>query len=145
MPGKAPGGINERQNRNAEFIGQLHESLGLAIAFGSRHAEVALGARGEVATLLMADDHERASLVCRQTTDDGGIVAITTIAVQLDEAGKHVLDIVQRVRPLGMPGQFDLVPDSLVQMTAAPQILEALAYFCYLIFEMNAGKRWQAL
>ena len=103
------------------------------------------GPRGQVAAFLMADDHERAALVCRQAADNGGIIAKTAVAVQLDEAGEHMFDVVQRVGTLGMPGQLDLVPDGLVQVTAVSQLLETLADLCYLIFKMNAGEGWQTL
>ncbi len=62
--------VDEREDRQAELLGEAHQALGLAIAFRTRHAEVAQRALLRVAALLMADHHARLAVEAREAADD---------------------------------------------------------------------------
>ena len=51
--------VDEREHRQAELLGQLHQAQRLAVALGPRHAEVARRALLGVAALLVAEHHAR--------------------------------------------------------------------------------------
>ena len=81
----------------------------------------------------MAEDHARRAVESRHSADDGLVVAVTAIAVQLVEIGEHAGDIVERVRALGMPchlrdlprGQFrvDLLGQQLTLLGQAVDLV----------------------
>ena len=50
----------------------------------------------------MTEDRNRCALVGREPGDDGGIVRVLPIAVDLDEVGKEKTDVVERIGPLRM-------------------------------------------
>jgi hypothetical protein len=45
-----------------------------------------------------------------EAADDGVIVGEAPIAVELVEAGEQALDVIERVRPVGMAGDQDPLP-----------------------------------
>jgi hypothetical protein len=55
-----------------------------------------------VAALLVADHHHRLAVEPGQPADDGRIVGVMPVAVQLLEVGEDGADVVQRVGPLRM-------------------------------------------
>ena len=85
------GRVDQRDDRQAEALGHLHESDGLAITFRARHAEVVLDPAFRIVPLLMADNHDTATAKCAQATDDGGVLGVVAIARQRGEALDHVL------------------------------------------------------
>jgi len=60
----------------------------LAIAFRTRHAEVAQRALFRVATLLMTDHHAGLAVETREAADDRQVVRIVAVAVQFVEIGE---------------------------------------------------------
>ena len=104
------GRVDERHQRQAEALRQLHESQRLAIALGLRHAVVAPHALLRVASFLMADQHHRAPVEARRSADDGEIVAVHAIAMQLLEVREDLADIVERVRALRMTRELRDLP-----------------------------------
>src|SRR3546814_1207566 len=70
------GGVDERQQRQFEALGHLHQPQRLAVALRARHAEVAAHLGLGVAALLVADDHHAAAVDAAAAGDDGGDVGI---------------------------------------------------------------------
>src|SRR5438094_9833023 len=62
----------------------------------------------------MDDQGDRAAVEAAKARDERLVVRAATVAVQLDEVLQHPVDIVQRVRPVGMARQLDRAPDLLV-------------------------------
>src|SRR5688572_32968032 len=100
--------------------------MGLAIPLGMRHAEVARDLLTRVASLLMADDHHRLALEARQAADDGRIVAVDTVAVQLEEVVEQELAPVARVGSLRVARQLRALPGGEAGVRPLPQACEAL-------------------
>src|SRR4051812_20150947 len=94
--------VDEREYRQLELLGQLHQAQRLAVALGLGHAEVAQDLFLGVAALLMADDHAGRALEARQTAHDRGVLRVRAVAVQLFEVGEQCLNVVQCVGPLRM-------------------------------------------
>ena len=72
------------------------------------HAEVAAQVLFGVRALLVADDRDRAigPAQARDPADDRRIIAEGAVAVQLDEIGAEVADVVEGVRAVGLPGEL---------------------------------------
>src|SRR5581483_40016 len=109
-PGVCARGVDEREHRLPEALGQLHEPQGLAVPLGMRHAEVPVELLRGVPTLLVAEDHHRAAADPSEAADDRVVVAEHAVPVQLDEVLAQQADQVERVRPPRMPGELDAPP-----------------------------------
>ncbi len=110
-PGNAPGRVDERDDRQVELVGERHHPHGLAVALGPGHAEVAVGALGRVAALLVADDRHRAAVAAPDARDDRRVVAVEAVAVQLLEVRPEARDVVERVGAVLVAGELDRLPD----------------------------------
>src|SRR5213076_2627889 len=82
-------GVDESEQRQAELFRKMHEPQCFAITFGPRHAEITVNLFFGVAPLLMSDEHASHAIEPGQPTDDGGIIGVGAIAVQLVEIGEH--------------------------------------------------------
>ena len=102
--------IDERDDRAFEFLGQLHQPQGFAIAFGIGHAEISLHPLLEVLSFFMTDDADGPAPERGKSADDGLVVSEGAIAVEFDKVFTHVLHIVQDRRALGMAGDLRLLP-----------------------------------
>ena len=91
------GRVHQGEDGQLELGRQLHGSQRLAVALGIRAAEVALQVALGVAALLGADDDDRLALQARHAADDGAVIAVDAIAMQFDEVGAHLVDVVHRV------------------------------------------------
>ena len=85
----------------------------LAIAFGLGHAQVAENFLLGVAALLLADDHDGALFEPAHAGDDGVVVGEEAVAVDLVEIGEQALDVVERMRALGMARQLHALPTGI--------------------------------
>ena len=63
-----------------------------------------------VTAFLVTDDHYRLTLKSRQPANDGMIIGKTPVAMKLFEIGKQMLDIIERIRTLGMPRDLRNLP-----------------------------------
>ena len=108
--GISPRRIDERHDRYAELLRQLHQPQRLAITLRLGHAEISVELILGVASLLMPDHHDRLAAETRQATDDRGILRKQTVALQFLEISKNVLEVVQGVRPLRMPRDLRDLP-----------------------------------
>ena len=131
--------IDERHDRNAELLGQSHQAHGLAVAFRTRHTEVAVLAFLGVAAFLVADDHHALAVEPGQTADDGGIVRIITVAMQLFEIGKQVLDIIQRIGTLRVARNLRNLPRRELGVNILGQRLALLLQSADLIRDIKCG------
>src|SRR5579862_9871081 len=104
------GSIEQGNNRPVKLGGHFHQPHRFAIAFRPGHAEVAEQSLLGVTALLLADHHHRTFFKPASARDDGMIVGETAVAVQLFEIGKQTLDIVERVRALGVTREKHALP-----------------------------------
>ena len=106
--------VDERDDREAEPLGDLEDSDRLQVALRIGHAELALEALLDVAALLVTDQCDRSAVERAETRDQGSVVRPAAVAVQLDPIGQDPRDVVERVRTVGVPRQLDRAPDRLV-------------------------------
>src|SRR3546814_7658306 len=78
--GERARGVDERDDRQPEAVGELHQADRLAIAFGFRHAEIMLHARRDIVALFMPDHHHPAAAKAREPAEDRLIVATLAVA-----------------------------------------------------------------
>ena len=102
--------IQERDDRPPELGRQLHHPDRLAVTLRLGHSEIAEQFLLGVPPLLLADHHYGPAFEERETGHDGGIVAEAPVAVDFVEIRENPLDVVERMRPLGMPRQQHALP-----------------------------------
>ena len=122
--------IDKREHRQLEFFSRLHQAQRLAVAFGLAHAEVAQPAFLGVAPFLVAQHHTGVAIEARQAAHNAQVVSKMPVAVQLDKVGKDVPNVVQRVRPFGVPGNLGDLPG---RQNAVDVFGELLAFFGQLL------------
>src|SRR5208337_3088060 len=67
---KGPGGVDERDHRQVEPVGEIHQPDRLAVALRARHAEIVPDAALGVVALLLPDDTDRFALQPAAPGDD---------------------------------------------------------------------------
>ncbi len=87
-----------------------HQAESLPVALGFRHAEIAVQLGLRVAAFLLPDDHDGPSLEEGEAADNRGIVGEGAVAVKLAEIRKEALDVIERVRALGMARELNALP-----------------------------------
>ena len=107
--------VNQRDDGQAEFVREPHQAQRLAVAFGMRGAEVAQNVFLGVAAFLRADDHDAVFAQLGKTADHRAVLGEQAVAVQFLKIRESVLDVIQRVRPLGMARELDALPGGEVQ------------------------------
>ena len=118
--------VDERDHRDVELLGELHEAQRLSIALRMRHPEVALQVLLRVAAALVADHHHRLAVEARPPADDRGVLAERAVAVQLDEVGEAEPQVVVGERPLVAPRHLhalqrrEVAIDRLAQLDELP-------------------------
>lgn len=125
MPGYAPG-VSTNVKIGRPNFGETHQALGLAIAFRTRHPEVARGALLRVTALLVTDHHARMAAEAREAADDRHVVRECAVAVQLVKIGKQFRNVIERVRTLRMPRDLRDLPRRQVRVEVFRQLLAFL-------------------
>src|SRR6185437_3083853 len=97
-------------DRDVEAIRHRHQPHRLAIAFGTRHAEIVPEPAVGVGALFVADDADRLAAEAAEAADDGGVVAVLAIAGQRHELGDQRRNVIEAVRPLRMTRHLRLLP-----------------------------------
>ena len=96
-----------------EFRRELHGAQGFAVAFRLGHAPVAENLLFRVAALLLADHHDGALFEPAHAGDHGVIVGEETVAVDFVEIGEQALDVIERMRALGVARQVHAIPTGI--------------------------------
>ena len=104
------GGVDERDDRQVELVGKLHQPDGLAIALGPRHAKIVYEPRGGVFALLMADDADRLAAKPPEAADDRGVLGELAVAAERGEFGDQPFDIIAEMRAVLHPSDLNLLP-----------------------------------
>jgi hypothetical protein len=102
--------VDEAEDRELEFLGELHHPQSFAKSLGPRLPEVADHFLLRVAPLLVPNDADRGPLEAAEAGDDRRVIPELPVAVDLDPLLDHRGDEVERVRPLGMPRDERLLP-----------------------------------
>src|SRR5262249_50250537 len=110
----------------------------LAIAFGSRHAEVAAQVLLGAAPLLVPEDHHRLAAKTAHAADDRLVVAEGAIAVQLDEVFEQARHVVERERTQRMARQQHLLPGRQLAEDLALQLARFTLQAADLQLELRA-------
>ena len=115
--------VDESDERQAKSFGEAHEAQRLAITLGLGHAVVAAHALLGVAALLVADEHDGRVIEARGPADDGEIVAIHAVAMQLVEVLEDEPGVVERVGALRMPRELGDLPGREIREDALRELL----------------------
>src|SRR3954467_12742765 len=103
-------GIDQRNNRQAEFFGEPHQTQRLAITLRMRAAEVAHHVLLCVPPFLVRDHDATMRTEFRETARHRLVVAKDAIAVELDPIGETTGDVIEREGAMNMTRQLDALP-----------------------------------
>ncbi len=129
--------VHERDDRQAETVGEVHQADCLAIAFGTGHAEIVVDARLGVVALFMAHDHDRLVLKPCQTAQNCAVVGKVAIAGQRRVFGEQRLDIVRAMRSVRMARDLAFPPGRQVLVHVRQQGLGLLVEGPGLFFQIH--------
>ena len=118
--------IDKRNDRTLKFLGERHQTHGLAVSLGPGVSEVAIDLRLGVTALVMTDDHHRLALVARGTGHNRVIVGKTAVAMHLDEVGEQPLDVVKNVRTARVARHEHALPGRELAVDLRPRGLQAM-------------------
>jgi len=103
--------VDEREDRPAELLGQLHRPQRLPVALRPGVAEIAVDLLLRVAApLVMADDQHGLVLVAREARHDRVVVGEAAVPADLGELGEEPLHVVQYRGPLRVTGHEHALP-----------------------------------
>ena len=91
-------GVDQREDRNAEAVGHLHQAHRLAVALRARHAEIVLEPVLGGRALLVADDADALAAEAAEAADDRLVVAELAVAGERHEIGDQGGDVVEAAR-----------------------------------------------
>jgi hypothetical protein len=94
LPGIGAGRVDERDHRQAEPVGQVHQAHRLAVALGSCHAEIPLDPGGRVVALLVPDHDDRRVVEPCQPAHDRVVVGEVPVTGQRREFREKRIDVV---------------------------------------------------
>ena len=110
LAGIGAGGVHQRDDRQAEAVGHVHQADRLAVALGAGHAEVAEDARLGVVALFVADHHHRLIAEPGEAAHHRVVVAEGAVARQRGPFGKQRVHVVAAVRAVGVARDQRLAP-----------------------------------
>ncbi len=119
---KGAGRIDQRDDRQSEAVGKIHQPHRLAIALRPRHAEIMLEPRFRIGPLLLADDADGRTAKAREAADDRRILAKEAIARERREIGEKIGDVVAAMRPLRMARDKRLLPRAQIGIKLAQSL-----------------------
>ena len=108
--GKRADRVDERQDRQAEPGGELHQAARLAVALGLGHAEIVADAGLGVAAALDADRDHRLAFEAPEPAHHGPVVGEGAVAGERRPVGEQAAEIVERARTLRVARDLRLLP-----------------------------------
>src|SRR4029077_11846357 len=105
-----PRRVDERDDGNAEFFGELHQTQGFAVTFRVGATKVAHDIFLGVAAFLVSDDDASMGTEHGQSARHRSIVRKMAVAVQFGPAGEATLDVIEGERALHVPRDLDPLP-----------------------------------
>ena len=104
------GRIDERDDRQIESVGKLHQPHGFAIAFGPRHSEVVLDALLGIGALLVAEHDDRSIAEFSDAADDRLVLGEIAVACERREILDEAADEFERMRTFRVARDERLLP-----------------------------------
>ncbi len=142
MPGIGAGGVDQGQDRQAEALGQPHQPPRLAIPFRPPHAEIVLEPSLGIGALFGAEHENAAPAKAADAADDRRILGECAVAGERHEIGDQSADVVEAMRPFGMPGHLNLLPRRQARIGLAQQPVGAALQPADLVGDVEfAGRR----
>ena len=122
--GEGSGGVDEGDDGHGEFLRELHQAEGLAVALGVGGAEVALEVLLGVAAFLVAEDDAFPLAEHREAAGHRGVVADVAVAVELGEVFEGQRDVIEHERALGVAGDLYALPRGEVLVDGRARLCE---------------------
>ena len=119
--------VDQGEDRAAELRRELHHPHRLAVALRLGHPEVAVHLLLRVPPLLVPEHAHRPLVEEGEAADEGGVVPVPAVPVELRPVGEEGLHVVERVGPVGVAGHERLLPRGEPPVDLAAQGVELLA------------------
>ena len=142
-PGIGAGRVDHRHQREAVAARERHRAHRLAVPLRIGHAEVPIRPLLDVASLLVADEHDGTPVELPEPGDERRVVGATAIAVELEEVVEDPLDVVEGVRTIDVASELDRLPD-LLRGRIGLELVELILQACELAGELRAAQELHA-
>ncbi len=136
--GIGAGRVDQRQHRQRELVGQIHQPHGLAVALRLGHAEIVPDPALGVGALLVADHDDGTVLEAADPAHDGGVLGEVAVAGHRREVIDQRVDVVEAVRPVGMARYLRLLPRRELGVSVDQRLLRLLLELRHLV--SNGGR-----
>ena len=137
--GIGTGGIDKGHDRQFEAFRQVHQTQCLAIALGAWHAEVADHLFLGITALLLPDDNQWTAIQPGHAADNGAVIRVGAIPVQLLKIGKQTVDVVLGIGTLGMTRQLGNLPGGEIGKDGLGQALALCLQATDLLTDIDLG------
>src|SRR5690606_18546220 len=101
--------VDQRNDGQAKMFGHVHQALGLAVALGSRHAEIVPDAAFGIAAFFMTENDAGAAAETPEPADQRVVFAEIAIAGERREVLDEALHVIFKMRTLLMAGDLHLL------------------------------------
>ena len=120
-------GVHKAEHRPAELCRELHHAQSFPVAFRLRLPEIAREPLLGVASFLVPDHRDGPPVVFGKTGDNGLVVGVPAVAMQLHEIREQEIHVVQCVGPLLVPRNLSALPRSQMRIEFFSQLRDFLA------------------
>src|SRR5215208_2726980 len=128
---KSAGRIDQGNHRHPEFFAETHQAQGLAITFRMRAPEIAHHILLGVAPLLVSDNDATLAAEHCHPARHCAIVSKAAVAVQFHPVRKTTLNVIERERPLSVPGDLDPLPGRQIAVNMMARFPKLYLKFLY--------------
>ena len=109
-PRVGAGGVDERDEREAELLRELEHTVRLPVPLRVGAPEIAQQILLRVSPLLVSDHHGGAAAEPGEAGDEGAVVAEEPVPGEFDETVRHQAEVVERVGTMRVPRDLDALP-----------------------------------
>src|SRR5699024_5572443 len=102
---------------------KLHQPMSFSISFGVGHSKPPVLPAFRIPALLVTYYYNRAAIYRRKPSDNGFIIALIAVPVNLDKIFSYTVDVVQRIRAFGMAGKLDTLPAGQILENGLAQLI----------------------
>src|SRR4029450_353855 len=121
--------IDQGNHWHPEFFAETHQAQGLAISLRMPAPEIAHHVLLGIAPLLVSDNDATLAAEHRHSARHCAIVGKTAVAVQFNPVRKTALNVIERERPLSVPGDLDSLPGRQIVVNTTARFLKLCLKF----------------
>ncbi len=133
--GKRPSGVYQGNDGEVETLCQFKQTIGLAVSFRPREAEIVLQAFIGGAPFFVPHNHASHATKPRKPTHQGVIIHVFAVACELNKIIKQGVDIVQKMGAVRMTRNLRFLPGIQVGVDLLELLVGLVAQSAQLIID----------